>query len=261
MNFTDKLVLITGSSRGIGRATARAFLNLGARVAINGRTEQSVITAIKELGSDDRLVPAAGDVGTFRGCESMMKAAIDGLGGLDILVNSAGVCVSASIEESDEALWDQTLNINLKGAFFCSKIALTGLRLSRGVIVNVASDAGLVGQRNLSVYCASKGGVVNLTRAMALELAPEVRVNCVCPGYVDTDMVRRDYIKKSEDPAAAEQRLKQFAPMNRIATPDEIARAIVYLASNDAEFITGAALQIDGGTTAGHQMCIPAHSA
>jgi NAD(P)-dependent dehydrogenase (short-subunit alcohol dehydrogenase family) len=252
MDFSGKLVLITGSSRGIGRATARAFLKLGARVAINGRTERSVMAAIRELGGGDRLVQAPGDVGTLAGCKSAVKAAVDGLGALDVLVNSAGVCVSASIEDSDENLWDRTLDINLKGAFFCSQMALKALRLSRGVIVNVASDAGLLGERNLCVYCASKGGVVNLTRAMALELAPEVRVNCVCPGYVDTDMVRRDYIEKAQDPCTTEQRLKEFAPMKRIATPEEIGRAIVYLSSSHAGFITGAALQIDGGTTAGH---------
>jgi len=252
IDFTDKLILITGSSRGIGKATARAFLDAGARIAINGRTDRSVISAINDLGGGDRLVPAAGDVGIMRGCASVVKTAIDGLGGLDVLVNCAGVCENATIEETDEDLWDQTININLKGTFFCSKLALAALRSRRGVIVNLGSDAGLLGERNLSAYCASKGGIVNLTRAMALELAPEVRVNCVCPSYVDTDMVRRDNIAKSENPAATEERLKNFAPMKRMATPEEIAKVILFLASDQAGFITGAALQIDGGTTAGH---------
>ena len=126
------------------------------------------------------------------------------------------------------------------------------LRGSKGNIVNLASDAGLMGDPNLSVYCASKGGVVNMTRAMALELAPDVRVNCVCPGYVDTDMVRRDGIEQADDPVAEEQVLINTAPLKRIATPGEIATAIVYLASDDARFVTGAAFQIDGGTTAGY---------
>jgi len=252
MNFQGKAVLITGSSRGIGKATAQAFLNSGARVAINGRTIQSVKNTIKALGNHGFLIEAAGDIATLEGCESAVTKATNGLGGLDILVNAAGICESASIEESHELLWDQTININLKGTFFCSKLALAALRKNSGVIINVASDAGLLGEKNLSVYCASKGGVVNLTRAMALELAPQVRVNCVCPGYVDTDMVRRDHIDKSENPAATEQLLKDFAPLKRIATPAEIGKAILYLASPDAGFITGAALQIDGGTTAGH---------
>ena len=119
-------------------------------------------------------------------------------------------------------------------------------------MVNLASDAGLIGEIGLAVYCASKGGVVNLTRALALELAPDVRVNCVCPGYVDTDMVRRDVIDASTDPKATEAALAASAPLNRIASPEEIATAILYLASAQALFVTGAAFQIDGGTTAGH---------
>ena len=143
------------------------------------------------------------------------------------------------------------LDINLKGTFFCIRAALAALRNSKGNIVNVASDAGLIGELGLTVYCASKGGVVNMTRAMALELAPDVRVNCVCPGYVDTDMVRRDGIEQADDPAAAERALINYTPLKRIATPGEIATAIVYLASDDARFVTGAAFQIDGGSTAG----------
>ena len=251
MNFEGRSVLITGSSRGIGRAAALAFRDMGARVAVNGRNQASVQAAISGLGAEG-LVPAAGDVGTVAGCEQVVQEAIDALGGLDILVNAAGVGQGASIEESDEALWDRTLDINLKGTFFCCRAALAALRQNQGAIVNIASDAGLVGERGLAVYCASKGGVVNLTRALALELAPAVRVNCVCPGYTDTDMVRRDLIEQAEDPVAAERGLREFAPMQRIATPAEIAQAILYLSSTEARFVTGAALQIDGGTTAGH---------
>jgi NAD(P)-dependent dehydrogenase (short-subunit alcohol dehydrogenase family) len=251
MGFENKSVLITGASRGIGKAAAREFLDLGARVAVNGRTEQSVAAALAELGGGDRLVAAPGDVGTVAGCEAVVNTAIDGLGGLDVLVNNAGVGRDSSIEESDEALWDLTLDINLKGTFFCSRAALGALRKSGGTIVNVASEAGLNGYGTLTVYGASKGGVVNLTRAMAMELAPEIRVNCVCPGYVDTDMVRRDYIDQSDDPVAAERAIEEDSPLNRMATPEEIGKAITYLASNDARFITGHALAMDGGSTAG----------
>ena len=196
-------------------------------------------------------MPAPGDVGTVNGCQSIFNAAIAGLGRLDILVNSAGVAFDASIEDSSEALWDQTMDINLKGLFFCSQAALPALRKSKGNIVNVASNSGLQGEKDLSVYCASKGGVVNLTRAMAIELAPDIRVNCVCPGYVDTDMVRRDFIDQMDDPGAAEQEVLNYSPLKRMASADEIASAIVYLASADARFITGTALSIDGGCTAG----------
>lgn len=250
-DFTDKCVLVTGGSRGIGRGTVEAFLKAGARVAVNGRTAVTTADGIAALGESERLLAAPGDVATAAGCEAMVGAAIEGLGGLDVLVNSAGIGKFGPIEEFDEAAWDETHNVNLKGTFFYIRAALASLRASNGNIVNVASDVGLIGQAGLTVYSASKGGVVNMTRAMALELAPDVRVNSVCPGYVDTDMVRRDYIEQADDPAAAEQEVVNYAPLKRIATPGEIATAILYLASDDARFITGSALQIEGGSTAG----------
>ncbi len=252
IDFEGKRVLVTGGTRGIGRSAVEAFLGAGARVALNGRTPDSAAKAVAALGHSERLLAAPGDVGTVSGCEAAVGAALEGLGGLDVLVNSAGIGVDARIEDSDEALWDETLNVNLKGTFFCCRAALEALRAARGNIVNIASDAGLMGTAKLVVYCASKGGVVNMTRAMALELAPLVRVNCVCPGYVDTDMVRRDGIDRAEDPAAEERALIDYAPLKRIANPSEIAAAILYLASDEAKFATGTALQIDGGTTAGH---------
>jgi NAD(P)-dependent dehydrogenase (short-subunit alcohol dehydrogenase family) len=253
MNFTDKKVLITGASRGIGYATVQAFLALGARVAINGRTEQSVTEAIARLAGGDRLVAAPGNLGSVAGCETAVNAAIEGLGGLDVLVNCAGICVDSTVEETDEAMWDETSNINLKGTFFCVRAALPALRKNSGSsIINLASVAGLQGYAEGSVYCASKGGVVNLTRALALEFAPDIRVNCVCPGWVDTDMLRRDYVDIADDPAAAEREAMAEAPLKRVSTPEEIASAIIYLASHDARFITGVALPLDGGLSAGY---------
>jgi NAD(P)-dependent dehydrogenase (short-subunit alcohol dehydrogenase family) len=251
-DFAGKRVLVTGGTRGIGRSAVEAFLDAGARVALNGRTADSTASAVAELGGPERVVAAPGDVSTVSACEAVVSAAIEGLGGLDVLVNNAGIGVDARIEDTDEAFWDATLDTNLKGTFFCSRAALEALRATRGNIVNIASDAGLTGSQTLVAYCASKGGVVNMSRAMAVELAPRVRVNCVCPGYVDTDMVRRDGIDKADDPAAEEQALIDFAPLKRIATPEEIAAVILFLASHEARFMTGAAVPIDGGATAGH---------
>jgi NAD(P)-dependent dehydrogenase (short-subunit alcohol dehydrogenase family) len=251
-DFTGKRILVTGGTRGIGNAVVNAFHKAGAHVAINGRAPESVNNVIDKMSDTSRLIAAPGNIGSVACCENMVKTAIDDLGGLDVLVNSAGIGVDVPIEESDEALWDETLNVNLKGTFFCCKAALEALRLTEGCIVNVASDAGLMGNPNSSIYCASKGGVVNMTRALAMELAPRVRINCVCPGYVDTDMVRRDWIDKDDDPESLEKLLCDYAPLKRMATPVEIANAILYLATDVAGFITGSALQIDGGSTAGH---------
>lgn len=252
MDFKGKRALVTGGSRGIGLAVVRSLLEAGARVAVNGRTPQSVSTAIGKLDSRDRLVAAPGDIGTVQGCERAVDSAVEAFSGLDVLVNSAGIGSGRPIEDSDEAMWDRHVDVNLKGTFFCCRAALPALRASSGNIVNIASDAGLMGVPGIVVYCASKGGVVNMTRAMAIEVAPDVRVNCVCPGYVDTDMIRRDHIERKDDPAAAEQRMIDYAPLKRITTPEEIAHSVLYLASFEARFVTGAALAIDGGTTAGH---------
>ncbi len=250
MTFDNKAVLITGASRGIGRATAQAFLDGGARVAINGRTEASVAQAIAELGSHDRLATAPGDVATAAGCEAVVGAALEALGGLDVLVNNAGVFERRPLAESDEAFWDSMIDINVKGTYFCSRAALPALEESGGAIVNLASIAGLEGYAGVTVYCASKGAIVNLTRAMAIELAPAIRVNCVCPGVIDTDMARLGF---SEDgaPRADLDDQAEYHPMKRVGTAEEVAKAILYLASPDAGFITGAALPIDGGVTAG----------
>lgn len=250
MDFTGKRVLVTGSSRGIGFAIARAFLEAGARVAINGSSEQSVTTAMELLGDPEHTVAAPGNIGTVAGCESVVATAITAFGGLDILVNNAGVGAGRPIAACDEAMWDAHANVNLKGLFFCCRAAIPELQRSNGNIVNIASDAGLMGVPGITVYCGTKGGVINMSRAMALEIAPDVRVNCVCPGYIDTDMIRLSN-KKKADPVAAWQKMVDYAPLKRIGSPDEIAHAVLYLASYQARFITGTALAIDGGTTAG----------
>ena len=247
-SFEGKRVLVTGGSRGIGRATVEAFREAGARVAVNGRTAESTAEGIVAMG-DDGLIAAPGDIGTVAGCEAAVGAALDAFGGLDVLVNSAGVAKARSVETCDEAFWDEVIDINLKGTFFCIRAAAAALRESRGSIVNVASTSGLTGDANLSTYCASKGGVVLLTKALSAEFAPDVRINCVCPGWVDTDMAKV-YINRSDDPAAARAEINAESPMGRIARPDEIATSILYLSSDAAGIVTGAVLTIDGGSMA-----------
>ena len=244
MVFDGIAVLVTGSSRGIGKATAQEFLAGGVRVAINGRTEAAVEQTIEELGGHERLVGAPGDVATAAGCEAVVSSSIEALGGLDVLVNSAGVFTKTPMAETDEDLWDSLMDINVKGTYLCSCAALYALDKSGGSIVNVASEAGLTGHAGLTAYCASKGAIVNLTRSMALELAPTVRVNCICPGVIDTDMARTGFADLGEE--------AEFYPLKRIGTAAEVAKGIIYLASPDAGFITGSALAMDGGATAGH---------
>jgi len=244
IDFTDKRVLVTGGTRGIGRATVEAFLGAGARVAVNGASDASVERALNELAAGERAIAAPGDVAVVADCARIVEAAVEGLGGLDVLVNSAGVFTKTSMAETNENLWDSLIDINVKGTYFCSRAALDALDESGGSIVNVASEAGLNGYAGATAYCASKGAIVNLTRSMALELAPTVRVNCICPGVIDTDMARIGFADLSEE--------AEFYPLKRIGTATEVAKGIVYLASPDAGFITGSALAMDGGATAGH---------
>ncbi len=247
-DFAGKRVLVTGGTRGIGLATVQAFLAAGARVAVNGRTVGSVDKACAALTGE--VVAAPGDVATVAGCQALVAAAVEGLGGLDILVNSAGVFREVTVEDSNEAFWDQVLDINLKGSFFVARAALPALRMSKGNIVNIASESGIQGSPLCTVYCASKGGLVLLTKALALELAPDVRVNAVCPGPVDTDMLWAGAPagRASDDYRAG---LQGYAPLKRIGRAEEVAAAILYLASGAAGFVTGAALSLDGGSTAG----------
>ena len=249
MDFADKAVLITGASRGIGKAAAKVFHDGGARVAVNGTTADGVAAAIAELGGGERLAAAPGDLATAAGATAVVEAAISALGGLDVVVNNAGIYRGGAIADTDEAEWDAVIDTNVKGVFFTSQAALPALTPRRGNIVNVGSECSLQGYAEVAVYCASKGAVLNLTRAMALELAPEVRVNCICPGAVATDMMY-----KGDDPAAREARRAEASrdyPLRTVAEPAEIAHAIAYLASDKARFVTGATWQMEGGATAG----------
>ncbi len=250
IDFTGKRVLVTGGTRGIGRAAVEAFLDAGARVAVNGVSDASVARALGELDAGESVVAAPGDVASTADCERIVEAAVEGLGGLDVLVNNAGVFKQTPIADSNEALWDSIIDINVKGTYFCSRAALPALEAAQGVIVNLASEAGLQGYAGITVYCTSKGAVVNMTRSMAIELAPTVRVNCLCPGIVDTDMARVGFAAEGEATTDLTAEVDHH-PMKRVGTVEEVATAILYLASPDAGFITGAALAIDGRATAG----------
>jgi len=245
MNFFGKKVLVTGATRGIGRATTEAFLKAGATVAVNGRKPDGVDRLIDDLGGAN-MVAAPGDLAKVGVCENVAKAAVDGLGGLDYLVNNAGLYVVASMEESDEAAWDRLNDINVKATFFMSRAVLPALRASKGAIVNLGSSAGLAGSAQTTIYCATKGAVVNLTRAMAQELAPDIRVNCVCPAVIATEMGEQN-LEIFGQPGATIDDLKAWYPLKRIGTAEEVAEAILFLCSPAAAFMTGSMLAMDGG--------------
>lgn len=251
MNFSNRRVLITGSTRGIGRVTAERFLSLGARVAINGRSDAAVHQTIEEMGGGEQLVDASGDLSSLDACERVVERAVSGLGGLDVLVNNAGIYTLASVEESTESIWDTTMTVNVKSMFFCTRAALPALRAGdAGVVVNNASNAGLQGFSGCVIYSASKGAVVNMTRALAMELAPEIRVNCVCLSTLDNEMGWQEF-NRAQDPQGAFRICAEAAPLKRVGTSHDAAAAITFLASEDASFITGIAVPIDGGKAAG----------
>lgn len=246
--FTDRVVLITGATRGIGLTTAQAFARDGASVVLAGRDRGRATQAASTVPGSRFVV---GDVRRAADCESAVRETIEQFGRIDVLVNNAGVIYrNRPVDVLTEAEWDETFDTNVKGAFLMSRAALAGLRVTRGTIVNVASYVGLVGFAGSAAYAASKAALVNLTRTMALDHATEgVRVNCVCPGSVDTEMIHAAW-EAFPDPAAAREQWERKHPMGRIASPDEVANAIVFLASSDASFITGVALPVDGGITA-----------
>lgn len=248
--FGGKRVLVTGATRGIGRAVAELFHEAGATVAVNGRRAEHVEGLMAALGGH-RVAAAPGDLAAQGAPGRVVAAAVEAMGGLDVLVNNAGVFRQGPMESFDEAEWDFTFAVNLKAAYFAIQAALPSLREAGGNIVNVASESGLQGNRECAVYCATKGGMVNMTRALALELAPQVRINCVCPGSVDTDMIAEE-AARSGDAGGYLRSLEANYPLKRMARPAEIAEAIAYLASPAAAYVTGSALSIDGGATAGY---------
>lgn len=253
MILQGKTALITGGSSGIGLAVAQLFIQQGARVALMARDEERGLAALDQLQVDGRrAIFIAGDVGRAADCQKAVAASLAAFGSLQILFNNAGhVYVNRTVPQTSEEEWDSILNANLKGVFLMSKYVIPPMAATGGgAIVNNASIFGLVAGSGVAAYCAAKGAVVMLTKAMAVDHAPQnIRVNCVCPGSVDTPLLRNEM----NDLGGIELQMPHFAarhPLNRIATPEEIAEAVLYLASPAASFTTGIALPVDGGRSA-----------
>jgi len=252
MRLANKVALITGGTSGIGEATAILFAKEGASVAISGRNPERGRAVVEQiLQTNGKAIFIRTDVRKAEECRCAVDETVRAFGKLDILFNNAGVFYPHTTLDCSEEEWDLQLDINLKGTFLMSKSALPGMiQRGSGVIINNSSGWGIVGGDAAVAYCASKGGVVLLTKAMAIDHGRQgIRVNCICPGDVDTPMLPEDArlrgLKWQDYLAGCANR-----PLGRIGTADEIAKAALFLASDDSSFMTGAALVVDGGGTA-----------
>ena len=251
MRLEGRKSIVTGGGAGIGEAIARAFVREGARVAVadvDQESGQAVADALRSEGATAHYVKA--DVSDSAAVKSMVEEAAGLLDGLDTLVNNAGYGRAGKLLETEEDDWDRMIDVNLKGTYLVSKFALPHLLASGGgCIVNMGSVAGVVGIRDRTAYCASKGGIISLTRAIAVDYVDQgLRCNSISPGTVDTPWVGR-MVAQFPDPEATRGQMVARQPMGRLGQPWEIAEAAVYLASDQSGFVTGSNLVIDGGLT------------
>lgn len=248
--FNEKVAVITGAAKGIGKATAQAFSKRGAGavlVDVDTTEGEKTRAQLEEQGGQALFVKA--DVSESAEAERVVTEAISRFGRIDFLVNSAGIQRYGDVVETTEEVWDEVLGTNLKSMFLMGKHCVPKMKeVGGGAIVNVASVQAIAAQRAVAAYAASKGGAVSLTKAMAVDHAPEIRVNCVCPGSVDTPMLRRSAeLFGGDNPDEAVKLWGTMHPLGRVAQPEEVAESIVFLASSQASFITGAVLLVDGG--------------
>jgi NAD(P)-dependent dehydrogenase (short-subunit alcohol dehydrogenase family) len=252
MKLKGKAAMITGGGSGIGRATARLFAQAGARVAIadinsaGGEETRGLITA-----EEGEAFFVHADVAKVSDAESLIRTVVERFGRLDIVVNNAGVELPKSLLDTSEEDWERVITIDLKGVYFVSKYAVAEMvKCGGGAIVNISSGAGILGFPMMTAYCAAKGGVVALTRAIAIEYARQgIRVNCICPGVVDTPMSRW-FFSSLPNPEEVRRHFEAQTPVGRFAAPEEIAQTILFLASDDASFLTGTVIPVDGGFSA-----------
>ncbi len=249
MELKNRIAIVTGGAKGIGFAAAQCMARLGASVMVvdvSVKDGEAAVARLKETTPDIGFVAA--DISKTADVENAVQAAVRRFGGVDVLVNNAGIQTFGDPVTTTEEIWDRTMNVNLKGQWLMSKYAIAEmLKRGKGSIVNVSSVQGLASQRNVVAYSTSKHAMIGLTRSMAVDLASrQIRVNCVCPGAVDTPMVQ-SIIALDKQPEHLRSVLNKMHPLGRMAQPSEIGEVIAFLASDRASFMTGSIVTVDGG--------------
>ena len=250
MDLTGRVAIVTGAAKGIGRGCAEVLATAGAHVVvadIDSEHGESTAAAINDHGGSALFLYT--DVRSRAAVEATVATAVERWGRLDVLVNNAGWHNSKGLLDCSEEDWDSILKLNLKSVFLCAKAAFPALKETRGAIISIGSMVGVIGQKDSIAYTASKGAIISMTRSLALDVAPYgIRANCICPGVVDTPLLQ-EYLEMQTNPEARRQEFAAMHPLNRIGTPTDIARAVLFLASDAATFITGTILPVEGGVT------------
>jgi hypothetical protein len=251
MKLKDKVAIVTGAAKGIGWGIAKVFLQEGAKVAVvdwDEKTGKQTVETFRQEGGEAIFIEC--DVSNERQVKSMVEKAVEAFDRLDILVNNAGVGIYKPVLEASSDDWDKCLGVNLKGVFLCSKYAIPHMqRAGKGAIVNISSVHSHATVNGVAPYAASKGGVTALTRNMAIDYGPQIRVNAIAPGWVLTPLIQSIF-DGYDDPAEQQRLVEQRQVMKRIGRPEDIGHAAAFLASDEADFITGTQLFVDGGLTA-----------
>jgi NAD(P)-dependent dehydrogenase (short-subunit alcohol dehydrogenase family) len=256
MQLHGKVAIITGAGSGIGEATAKLFASAGAKVIIADWNETEANRVANEinlmLATESSAHAVKTDVSSEQQVKLLVQQTLDTFGSIDIVFNNAAVVLPKELEDITEEEWTRTLNINLKSVYLMIKFCIPEIRKNRGNIVNMSSLSGLLGQKQNPVYSATKGAIIAMTKALALDYAKDgVRVNCICPAGVMTPLLE-EWIQQQPDPTATIQALIEMHPLGRSATTEEVAKAALYLASDQSYFITGIALPVDGGASLGY---------
>ena len=253
MRLDNKIALITGGAAGIGAGIAERFSEAGAVVVIFDVNGDGALRMEQKLRQTGRALAIQGDVASEDQVKSAVERIVAEFGSLDVLVNNAGIDIEGPLVEMSSSVWDRQLDVNLKGAFLCSKYAIPRMRGRGGAIVNISSVRAFVSYEGNAAYDASKAGMIGLTRALALEHGRDgIRVNAICPGYIDTPMMD-DWLRMQADPEATMRQVVSVHPVGRVGTPRDVAEAALFLASDAAAFISGTFLVVDGAmSAAGH---------